>query len=400
MGTFESPLKSVTAQVLERLKTDKIKEGLQLEYKEALPAENAREKFLSSVTAFANTSGGDLIYGIRAKRDEDDVHTGEIDEIVGLHNVNFDLETQRLHGWTRSCIEPRLVITTERIDRGDKPPCLLVRVPRSLSAPHLITTFRNPFYGRHSGGGKYTLGVNEIRQAFISAMSARDRVRDIRRGRIAAIMQGETPTHVGSGAKLIFHCLPLTPDDANWIRFREAEGDKKAIAMGLRLGLVDHTPAQTWNYNADGFVVSSLRPDNSYTQVFHDCGIESVDVSLEDHKSTGRVAVTTWGINIERAIINALRRYQSFWISIGVSGPIALSLTLTGVKGWTLITGHFTNEGVCIDRDCLMSGDVIIDDLSVDADVVLKPLFDFMWNASGYRESPHYKESRWVDPAR
>lgn len=45
MGTFELPIKHVTAEVLKKLVDDRVKEGLQLEYKETLPGQKAREKF-------------------------------------------------------------------------------------------------------------------------------------------------------------------------------------------------------------------------------------------------------------------------------------------------------------------------------------------------------------------
>jgi hypothetical protein len=402
MGTFELPVKAVTAEVLERLRDERVKEGLQLEYKESLPIDKTRDKFLSSVTAFANSSSGDLIYGIKAKRDDEDAHTGEIEKVVGLPGINFDLETLRLQNWVRTCIEPRLLVTIEPIERGNEPACLLVRVPRSWTTPHLVTTIGNSFYGRHSGG-KYQLSSNEIRQAFVIAATARDRVRDFRIDRVTRIQRDEVPTQVGSGPKLIFHCLPLNSDDNAWVRFREAErqGEEKGPPIGTKIGLI-YGRVQTWNYNADGFLVSTLQTSNPYTQVFRDCGIEAVDISLKftGLDSNDDVLRVYWGINIERNIIHALQRYQTFWNLIGLAGPISMSLTLLGVKGFSIVPGHvFRKDVVVFDRSILMSSDVVIDDLSIPADSALKPLFDFIWNASGYRESPHYTDGKWSDPS-
>lgn len=404
MSTFDLPINAVTAEVLERLKNERVKENLRLEYKESLPDGKSREKFLSSITAFANTSGGDLIYGIRAKRDDDNVPTGEPDSVVGLNGVNLDQETLRLQQWIRDCIEPSVPVIMEVISRGAEPPCLLVRVPRSWSALHMIKTMDNPFYGRHSGG-KHPLALNEIRAGFMLGETARDRVRHFRSDRVARLQNGESPTNVGLGPKIIFHALPLAPNQDAWERFRDLERDAAVIKDGvlivLRLQLI-YGDIQDWHYNTDGFLVKTLQPHNSYAQLFHDCGIEAVDgwlLQFQGLDSRNDDLKVMHGVNIERGVINALRAYQQFWTRVGSTGPIALFLTLTGIKNCGLVTksSHIDRSRfVGFDRDCLMTSDVVMEDLTVSPDRILKPLFDFIWNGSGYPESPHYKNGSWV----
>lgn len=116
MITFELPGKAITAKTLERLKEEKIKEGLQLEYKESLPTEKTREKFLTSITSFANSSGGDIIYGIRAKRDDDGIPTGEPESILGLPGINVDQEKLRLLAMDKR-LHRAILIGNDRIGR-------------------------------------------------------------------------------------------------------------------------------------------------------------------------------------------------------------------------------------------------------------------------------------------
>jgi predicted HTH transcriptional regulator len=61
----------ITAQDLQQLVDDQIPESNTLDYKEETPDESPKSKldFLSDVGAFANASGGDLIFGIREKRE-------------------------------------------------------------------------------------------------------------------------------------------------------------------------------------------------------------------------------------------------------------------------------------------------------------------------------------------
>ena len=85
---FNLPLDQIDATVLERLKADSVREDRQLEYKEILPGGSDEEKreFLSDVTAFANAAGGDLIYGVRERREEQ-TPTSTIDAIVELSPI-------------------------------------------------------------------------------------------------------------------------------------------------------------------------------------------------------------------------------------------------------------------------------------------------------------------------
>ncbi len=65
--TFEQPLEAIDAAALARLVADRVPEGRHLEYKETLPGDSERDKreFLADISAFANSAGGDLIYGVQ-----------------------------------------------------------------------------------------------------------------------------------------------------------------------------------------------------------------------------------------------------------------------------------------------------------------------------------------------
>lgn len=163
---FSLPLDQVNADRLEALKTDGIREGRHLEYKEALPgtSDDEKKEFLADATSFANAAGGDLIYGVKGRRDSAGIPTGEIEVIVGLPNLNLDAEQLRLENMFRDGVAPRISpLTFHLISRDPAPPCLLVRVPRGWAGLHMIT-YKNwsRFYTRNSGG-KYQLDVNEIR---------------------------------------------------------------------------------------------------------------------------------------------------------------------------------------------------------------------------------------------
>jgi predicted HTH transcriptional regulator len=133
--TFDRPLEAIDAAVLAGLVHARVPEGRQLEYRETLPGEKRRDKreFLADVSAFANSAGGDLIYGIREAG-------GAAAAVVGLPGSNLDQERLRLEQLARGGIRPRIPgLRLKIIHRGADPPCLLVRVPRSSVGLHMVT---------------------------------------------------------------------------------------------------------------------------------------------------------------------------------------------------------------------------------------------------------------------
>jgi hypothetical protein len=70
--TFSLPLTQIDDALLESLRADRVREGRQLDYKETLPGarDDDKREFLSDVTSFANAAGGDIIYGLRERREE------------------------------------------------------------------------------------------------------------------------------------------------------------------------------------------------------------------------------------------------------------------------------------------------------------------------------------------
>lgn len=395
---FELPLDQIDGAQLETLRTESVREGRQLEYKESLPGnrEDDKREFLGDVTSFANAAGGDLIFGIRERRDADRKPTGEIDAIVGLPGVNLDAECLRLEAIVRDGVAPRMPpVTFREVRRAPDPPCLVLRIPRSWAGLHMVTyTNLSRFYSRNSGG-KYQLDVHEIRTAFVAAETAYERLRRFRAERVARIIAHETPTQVGPGPKLILHALPIGSFEEVWARFLTME-ERDFV---FRLHPIGGTAA-TWRFNLDGFVLHTLRADlsrQSFTQLFRDGGIETVSggILVKDEARGGFYA---WGM--ERSVISQFGNYQEFCRTVGVTPPLHVGLTLSGVKGWKVLHGsyEFSDLEGAFDRDIVMPPEVVLSDLGTPADVVLRPLFDFIWNGGGWPGSPNYHEGRWVPP--
>jgi hypothetical protein len=395
--TFHLPLDQIDAARLETLKAETIREGRQLEYKEALPgaSDDDKREFLSDVTSFANAAGGDLIFGVRERR-EDGKPTGEIEAVVGLAGLNVDAEQLRLEAMIRDGVAPRMPpVAFREIRRDPDPPCLLLRVPRSWAGLHMIT-YKNlsRFYSRTSAG-KYQLDVHEIRAGFLAAETAVERLRRFRVERVARALALETPAPVAAGPKLILHVLPLSAVDEAWARVRTMDAHEILNALPLVGGTTS-----TWRFNLDGFVTHTLRRDldrQCYTQLFRDGGIEALSGSvLAFHEERGGF----YPVGMEEEVIGAVDRYQQFLQSAGATPPLLIGLTLSGVKGWKVLRPYaYGGPDGAFDRDVVSPPEALVNDPDAPPDVVLRPLFDFVWNGGGWPGSPNYHEGRWVKPS-
>ena len=110
--TLEKPLDSINEQDLKQLIENQVLEKKGLDYKLSLPSNSDADKkeFLADVSSFANSSGGDIIYGMAQ-----DNTTGLPMELVGIDSVNLDQETLRLESIIREGIEPRIPSVTPHL---------------------------------------------------------------------------------------------------------------------------------------------------------------------------------------------------------------------------------------------------------------------------------------------
>jgi hypothetical protein len=75
--------------------------------------------------------------------------------------------------------------------------------------------------------------------------------------------------------------------------------------------------------------------------------------------------------------------------------------SFSGLKGWKVLHGGLGvfDHDASIDRDVFLSPDSGVIDLTVPADVALRPLLDIIWNGGGWPGSPNYVDGRWRRPS-
>ena len=372
----------ITEEDLQVLIDNGVSEHKTIEYKRALPPnldkiDKEKTEFLADVSSFANASGGDLIYGVTAEN-------GIPKSLDGLNVNDIDGEILRLESIIRTGIEPRIPsVRTQRVALKNSNVALVIRIPKSWIAPHRVK-INDKFYSR-SSNGKYPLDVGELRTAFNLSETITERIRNFRLDRISKIFANETPISSSYNTKVILHLIPiisLNPGQAYDIS-KIASQPGNMIPIGSMGGRS--------RYNLDGFLTyfGQEGETHSYVQLFRNGVIEAVaGLSL---RSDGKKLIYS---DTEEKLIESFIVYLSLLKTLNVEPPTFVFLTLLGFKGYSMALSRdrFDTEGYQIDRDVLQLPEVIIESYDINAAKELKPCFDSIWNACGFKGSVNYND--------
>jgi hypothetical protein len=368
-------------------------EGKTVEYKrETYGSTDADKKeLLKDVSSFANTQGGDIYIGIE---ENNGVPVG----IPGISVPNVDSEKLRLEEIIRNGIEPRIDLSVHAVETPTSTTVLILRINESLLTPHRVV-FKGKFgefWGR-SSAGKFSMDTDELRRAFTLSDSIYEQIRSFRQNRVMQVLREDTPVPMLTGAKLILHIVPVSS-----FRSRQLIDVSSMHDLSTKFAPI---AASGWDHrlNLDGHVTYAGRSDeggcHSYTQFFRNGIVEAV---LSDI-----VRVAEGGAKIMQARYyehhltqrhRTIDQFMKGLRELEIEPPIWCFLSFVGVKGARIPTeGYFPDERRDIDRDVLLLPESNIDNLEVSGARILRPLFDLVWNASGYARSPNFDaDSNWI----
>jgi hypothetical protein len=381
-------LDNVTEDDLLALIRDELAEGRTIDYKRELPgnSDGDKKEFLADVSSFANTAGGDLIFGV----DEDQ---GLPTQITGFQSADIDLELRRLESLLASGLDPRIRYAARVITCSIGQKILIIRTERSWTAPHrVIFKGHDKFYGRNATG-KYPLDVNELRVAFTLSSTATERIRAFRTDRIIAVSNNQTPVPFAEEPKIVLHCMPLE-SFAGQPQYDLPSFYGKDAAKYLWT-----IPRAGWSYqfNLEGLVAFDGHdnyPSESYTQLYRNGVIEAVSVIAREYQ--GKLMIPSGAY--EKLILDYLPSCFHLLRELGASVPIVVALALTNTRGLRMGVDLFrAGGGHDIEQDTVILPETIVHEFSQPANKILKPMFDIVWNACGYASSMNFgPEGNWI----
>jgi hypothetical protein len=397
------PLESIAAGDIQDLVANRVTEGRSLDYKDALPGGGDDDKrgFLADVAALANTRGGHLLFGVSEERDEHRRPTGIPKEAVGLRD-NLDAEILRLEAICRDGITPRITGIRFRPVPGFRAgPVLLCWIPKSWRAPHMVT-FKNlsRFYAR-AANGNYQLDIDQIRDAFLRSETLRERIRRFRLDRLNTI-RDETLLPLFSPTRIILHLIPLATFDT-W----GPEDTEESLDLANANPRPLFGSADSYRFNFDGrlgYTVTKgqVRRCARYVQLFRNGVIEGVDAYFLSEEKRPRIPSTALERNLVESVSGYFRNFKEW----KVPGPLLLTLSFLGIKGWEMgtkvdIMDLRDDQPQPIDRDYIDLPEVWIEDVPPsgpgDAATYLWLPLDVLWQSAGFSGSLNYDSAgKWT----
>lgn len=384
MSLSELSIESIALEHLASLVANAVPEGRTIEFKESFPGNSDSDKreFLADVTSFANTSGGELVYGIACS-------AGIPTAIKGIATSDLDAQILRLENLLCDGVEPRIVGSRfHPITATESTSAVVLRIPHSLQAPHMITLGNwSRFFARNSRG-KYQLDVGELRHAFGESASAIERVRQFRAFRAASIKADDTPILLDDTPRVILHLVPLAQP--------MLAPDLQALAKE-RISPLFSEQSNT-RFNLDGLTYYATGRDNetthSYLQVFRDGALEAVASSLVRGDDVhGKFIVS---FTVEGALIDGVERYLQLLQHIGARPPVVILISFLNIKGYRiqpLTEGRsFSSFRRPIRQHDVLLPDVVVPEFGMPIDALLRPIFDVLWNAAGWDRCHNYDE--------
>lgn len=387
---FNKNIDEITAKDLEDLIENGVMEGKTIEYKKELNCskDSDKKEFLADVSSFANAVGGYLIFGI-----EEDRETGLPKSLCGLKVDNIDEEIRKIESIIRGGISPKLPkLETKYIELDNNNIVLIIKVGRSWLSPHRIV-FKgwDKFFSRNTNS-KYSLDVEELRTAFNLSSTITDKIKLFVQERISKLNINETPIPYKSDVKLIMHLIPFESfANSNLLHVRDFEKEVRKLKPIYSGG---------WNHkiNFDGHLLYNFgeeRVSSSFVQCYKNGIVEYVNSSmLLSFNSTEKIIPS---VLYEQELIETLDSTLKYLQNINMECPIFLFLSFVNIKDYEMAVDRtkfwFGRSKYTMDRDMLITPELIINNYNIDTKTILKPVFDSIWNACGLSESLNYDEN-------
>lgn len=394
---LHTPLPQITEEaVQEFVSKARLPESAILDYKRDydLSSSKGKKGFLADICAFANNGGGHIVVGVDEERDENDQKTG-FPAIPPRGAATFDksIAEDVLH----ASIEPRVgsFVQIQAVP-GTWPDghVYIIRVERTWNPPHCVKASEQRTFYRRSGTKSEPMDMGQIRDAFAGAADVGDRIREFHRKRVRRVLNGETtfPLDKAKG-KSIVHVIPLS---------FFATGDRLSLE-NVPLLRPSSGAGGTWNPvpNFDGRIAYAGRPEaSSYIQVFRSGAVESVNTDLVYE------ADNSLGLRVRQIELDVLRSVQQasvfFDSQSGLEPPCLVMFSVVGVEGSYIFPpnpGYGTDHLHQVELDHLEFLDIQLNDLLGDVTNVMRPVFDWLWQAGGWPRSLSYdSEGQFMSP--
>lgn len=389
MTTFNKSFTDIQFGDIQQLVAVGTSESQGLEYKREVWGKNEKghdegvREMLRDVSAMANAYGGYIILGMEENRE-----TGAAKEVITIEDA--ESERDRIFSSCLANIQPRLAGLNIKCLTGDGKNILLLYVPHSLRAPHLVSfQGKNEFWIRHDRQ-KSRMSVEEIRDAFIRSTSTAETAKEFLANRRRDLLE-----EAKGKPTLALGAFPI-----------DLQGDvvdTKDAALREKLQHAPKSRRGGWNFD---FTYAKATPtinglginmeDWASIELYRNGYLEGVvplqkrtinDVDLDKKRVR---AFTTYGI-IEYPY-SFFQQVQQIMGHINYEGQLLVFMNLYNVGGVHLRKYREEEpfpEASNWTKNHLELGPMVFE--APDADKITKVLCDRLWQAYGFEQEPLFQ---------
>ncbi len=388
---------------LKRLKDEGYPEGKDIDYKRGVTLQKKpddksgslderRTEFLRDVSSFANCHGGYLVLGAE---EEEKRPTG----FPGFDVESVEKLQQMMENFMQTGIDPRIQgyqIRWLGVEGGKQ--VAVFKIPASWNPPHMVRFNGWNRFDTRNATGKMDMDVEDLRASFVHGAVLLERFLQFRQQRVVAIKNGEGVFALPDGAKTVIHLIPSS-------FLREPTILNVETVKGRDDGFLPINQNSEWAlmYNFDGVATVFGRFPHvmSYNQWFRHGGFEVADTYLLEERD--KVGLVIPHIAFEKYLMKWLELSLTLFDRFSIPAPYCLLVSLLGVKGYRIPKGfpHSNDDREMVTRDELLSPPIMIPTTSMKPHEILHPVFDSIWNASGFPRCMNYNDQGdWVGEAR
>src|SRR5690606_21348528 len=295
----------------------------------------------------------------------------------------------------RTSIEPRIFgIYFHPFKLSNNNFLIIIYIPKSFNPPHVVN-FQGHwrFYTRHSNG-KHQMDLSEVKTSLNLSENLGERIKNFRLERISRIISNDVNVPLIDSPKIVIHLLPLASVD---------KGHRLDLSVYLNnyqnlRPLFGSTSFQ--RFNLDRFLTYSTTSDyktaEAYLLLFCTGIIESINAITLTLSGQSRKSFQIEAF--AKGIINELYRFLDELKNLNVNCPIILMITFLSIKDyWMDSSNPYLHADNSVDRDILLLPEVIINDYSERVELLIKPIFDSLWQAFCFSKCRHYNDKgEWV----
>ncbi len=372
-------LSDITETDLQSLINNEVQEGDSLEYKATMYGNGDEDKreMLKDIVSLANHRGGFLIIGLG----EDGQGIPSV-----LNGIEADNHVERIRESCLHNIEKRIIgldIQDVRLANGRM--TIIVRVPESLSAPHMVT-FRglNQFWKRH-GRQKQKMSLDEIRNAFERRVGSLTRIDSF-----LLMRKAERLGDIGNYTYMVISSVPAYFRDDVVLDLRntglrqlvfsphETQRGPRRLARGNPYPTINGLRDENWSP-----YWSQPRGRDDYLEVFHNGYIEfghMVAMPATADISFNCYTLAEYTISFTKLVENFYGTYLPLM-------PLIINFAVYNAKGMWLQGANVENANqVKWSTEHLELPKIYVDNLFEESKLLAKMINDRVWNAF-HRES-------------